>query len=140
MNFEAFLRKNANIVKEKEVYISDRFRDENGKLVPFKIKPLKKEVIEQIKNQMALDADKDKKITLKASTGLDYEDLMLTESIVFPDLTNKELQDSYGVIGEANLINEMLLLGEKARLTEEIAELNGFDDSKLRESIEQAKN
>ena len=34
----------------------------------------------------------------------------------------------------------MLLLGEKARLTEEIAELNGFDDSKLRESIEQAKN
>ena len=140
MNFEAFLRKNATIVKEKEVYISDRFKDENGKLVPFKIKPLKKEVIEQIKNQMALDVDKDKKISMKASTGLDYEDLMLTESIVFPDLTNKELQDSYGVIGEANLINEMLLLGEKARLTEEIAELNGFDDSKLRESIEQAKN
>jgi len=140
MNFEAFLRKNATIVKEKEVYISDRFKDENGKLVPFKIKPLKKEVIEQIKNQMALDVDKDKKISMKASTGLDYEDLMLTESIVFPDLTSKELQDSYGVIGEANLINEMLLLGEKARLTEEIAELNGFDDSKLRESIEQAKN
>lgn len=142
MSFESFLRSNAKMVDRKKVYVSERFTNiETGEIVPFVIKPLSSQTMEEIKNEMAINVNDAKKGSIiSGRQQTNSENLMLIESIVEPDLTNMQLQDSYGAMGEADLIDKMLLIGEKSRLVEAIAEFNGFDDSKINEKVDAIKN
>ena len=48
---------------------------------------------------------------------------------VFPNLADKELQDSYGVMGADAVLKAMLTAGEYANYLEKVQEVNGFDTS-----------
>ena len=54
-------------------------------------------------------------------------------------MKNAQLQDAYGVMGEAELLKEMLLSGEYTRLVLEVTKINGFD-ADLGKMVEEAKN
>ena len=56
-----------------------------------------------------------------------YEDAVLAESVVFPDLKDAELQNSYGVVGAERLLKKLLLAGEYDRLRMAVEEINGGD-------------
>ena len=56
-----------------------------------------------------------------------YEGAMLAESVVFPDLKDAELQNSYGVVGAERLLKKLLLTGEYDRLRMAVEEINGGD-------------
>ena len=58
---------------------------------------------------------------------------------VFPSLADKELQDSYGVMGADAVLKAMLTAGEYANYLEKVQEVNGFDTS-MDELVEDAKN
>ena len=58
---------------------------------------------------------------------------------VFPDLNNKELQDSYGVMGADELLKAMLSPGEYAEYCNKVSEVNDFDISND-ELVAEAKN
>lgn len=58
---------------------------------------------------------------------------------VYPDLNNKELQDSYGVMGSDELLKAMLSAGEYAEFCNKISEVNDFDID-LNDRVEEAKN
>ena len=58
---------------------------------------------------------------------------------VFPDLSNAELQNSYGVYGEDALLKAMLTLGEYNDYLEKVQEVNGFDVS-MQDLVDEAKN
>ena len=60
-------------------------------------------------------------------------------AVVYPDLNDKELQDSWGVMDAKELINAMLLPGEYNVLLQAIQQLNGWDLS-LDDIKEEAKN
>lgn len=60
-------------------------------------------------------------------------------SIVFPDLNDSELQESYGVRGAENLYSELFLLGEAAQILEKVTEISGIGGD-INEDIEAAKN
>ncbi|MCJ0199628.1 phage portal protein, partial [Clostridioides difficile] len=60
-------------------------------------------------------------------------------STVFPDLKDAELQNSYGVMGEAQLLKTMLTAGEYVNYTVKVNEVNGFDTS-FEDKVEEAKN
>lgn len=60
-------------------------------------------------------------------------------SIVYPDLNDAELQESYGVRGAENLYSEMFLLGEASLILEKVTEISGLDTS-INDDIEEAKN
>lgn len=62
-----------------------------------------------------------------------------TASIVYPDLNDVELQESYGVRGAENLFSVMFYLGEAAQILEKVTEISGIGGS-LTEDIEEAKN
>ena len=65
---------------------------------------------------------------------------LLAASVVFPDLLNAELQDSYGVKEPADLLKEMIDdPGEYDNFTEFVQNFNGFNIS-MREQVEEAKN
>jgi len=58
---------------------------------------------------------------------------------VFPDLNNKELQDSYQVMGAEALLKKMLTPGEYREYLSKVQEVNGFDIA-LEDLVEEAKN
>ena len=65
---------------------------------------------------------------------------MLASSIVFPDLYNAELQDSYGVSTPEDLVREMIDdPGEYNKFLAYVQEFNGFD-SNMEDKVEEAKN
>lgn len=58
---------------------------------------------------------------------------------VFPNLNDKELQDSYHAMGADALLKAMLTAGEYAGYLERVQQINGFDVG-LDDLVEEAKN
>lgn len=121
-------------VENKEVIISDRFL-EDGKPIPFIIKPVTQE---ENKFLIKKYTKKDKKGT-ETFDRAEYVQAMTAGAVVFPDLTNAELQKAYGVLGESALLQKMLYVGEYATLAQAIQEISGLDKN-INEDIEEAKN
>lgn len=64
---------------------------------------------------------------------------LLAESVVWPDLQEAELQDSWGALGAEQLLLRMLSPGEFAALQRAFVELN-LQGRGLGEQVAQAKN
>lgn len=121
-------------VENKEVVVSNRFQ-ENGKPVPFVIRPITQKENEQL---MKRHTKKDKKGNeIFDRTGYIHE--LTARAVVFPDLKNAELQSAYGVLGETELLKTMLYAGEYAELAQAVQELSGLDTD-INEEIEEVKN
>ena len=119
--------------EEKEVVVSNRFI-EDGKAVPFVIR-----AINQKENEALI-----RKHTKQGKNGpyfdqTGYSHAITAAGVVFPDLKNAELQKAYNVVGENELLKEMLLVGEYAVLSEEIQKLSGLN-SDINDHIEEVKN
>lgn len=131
-SLKAFL--NPIQVENKEVVVSNRFQ-ENGKPVPFVIRPITQKENEQL---MKRHTKKDKKGNeIFDRTGYIHE--LTARAVVFPDLKNAELQSAYGVLGETELLKTMLYAGEYAELAQAVQELSGLDTD-INEEIEEVKN
>lgn len=121
-------------VENKEVIISNRFA-EDGKTVPFIIKPITQE-----ENKMLI-----KKYTKKDKKGnetfdrTEYVSALTANAVVFPNLTSTELQKAYGVLGESALLQKMLYVGEYAELAQAVQALSGLDKD-INDDIEEVKN
>lgn len=69
-----------------------------------------------------------------------YTQQLTAASVVFPDLKNAELQRSYGVVGEVDLLGVLLLPGETTTLQEYVQQVNGFDPERLEREMDEVKN
>ena len=120
--------------ENKEVIVSERFK-ENGKPVPFVIRP-----ITQQENDGLL-----RKYTKKDKKGNEYFDKvsynqnLVAAAVVEPDLENSELQRAYGTLGADKTLVAMLYVGEFATLREAVQGLSGLDKD-INEDIDEAKN
>lgn len=131
-NMSAFLAENIEQVPHKEVVISKRIKDEDGKPVAWELQPLstarvrklRKESMRFVGGQMDIDLDV-----------LNME--LVLESVVFPDLKDPALQDSYGVMGEEQLLDKILLPGEYDELVGQVSVLCGYNSQEL---VDEAKN
>lgn len=132
MSLSAFL--NPVKCENKKVVISKRFVDENGNAEEWELQSLNENEVEKIRKavganvKQADNASKEK-----------YMSELCAKCVVYPDLKNAQLQDAYGVMGEAELLKEMLLSGEYTRLVLEVTKINGFD-ADLGKMVEEAKN
>lgn len=68
-----------------------------------------------------------------------YITKLVVRCVVFPNLNDKELQDSYKVMGAEQLVRTMLLPGEYADLAEKVQKVNGFEVS-MEDKVDEAKN
>ena len=113
--------------EEKEVIISNRFQDEKGNIVPFKIRALTQEENDTITKQ----ATRRVKVNGQMVEQLDSTDFsrrMVVAATVEPDFRAKELCDAYGVLDPLMVPGKMHLSGEYAKLLRAITELSGFED------------
>ncbi|SDX83098.1 phage tail assembly chaperone [Tepidimicrobium xylanilyticum] len=134
----AFLAQNALKTEIEKHVISDRFVDDKGNPIPWEIRALTEAENKALRNACTKKI-KDKGIV---TTNTDYDEYLaklIVESVVFPNLKDKELQESYGVVGAENLVRTMLTSGEYAKLLEVVQEVNGFDVG-MEELVEEAKN
>ena len=138
---DTFLAGNALKTENIEFVASKRFLGEDGKPIPWKL-----QTITSGKNSELRKASmKPQPIPGKKNRfemGIDvylYVSKLIVACTVFPDLNDKELQDSYGVMGAEELLDAMLLPGEKDALGAKVQEINGYD-AEADEQVEEAKN
>ena len=132
-SLSAFL--NPAKAENKEVIVSERFQ-ENGKPVPFVIRPVTQE-----ENQVLLKkhTKKNKKTGEETMDRVAYNHDLAATAVVFPPLENAELQNAYGTLGAAKTLAAMLYIGEFANLFQAVQELSGLDVD-INDEIEEAKN
>lgn len=124
--------------EEKEVFISDRFKDEEGKVVPFKIRSVTQEENDALNRQSFRKVRGADGQMVKEFDLITYRRKLAVLATVFPDFTDKELCDAYGTMDATEVVPKMLRSGEFSFLIEKIGELSGFtaDDA----TVTEAKN
>lgn len=122
-------------VNNREVIVSERFK-ENGKPVPFVIRPITQKENEVLIRQ---NTKKSKKNEQPEFDRVAYQHSLVAAAVVEPDLENAELQKAYGVLGAPKLLAEMLYIGEFAILMKEVQEISGLDID-INDDIEEVKN
>lgn len=129
-----FLKENREKRNNEFFCPSEDFKDVDGNGVKWEIKPvstreeeiIREESMELVEGRYRLNVSK-------------YVEKMVVEAIVFPNLFDVSLQDSYGVRTPADLVKEILNKpGDYSRLAAFVQSMNGFKT--MREDIEEAKN
>lgn len=126
-NFEAFMQP---VVEEtKEVVISERFKDKNGKVQKVVLKGLSSEETQRIIQDSSRRGDDDLALTRR----------MIVECMVSPNLKDKALCDYYKVYDPEDLVLKIFSQpSEYKKLAEEVTKLLKIKtDAQLRED---AKN
>ena len=125
-------RRPADLIEKAAV--SESFTDEDGVPVLWELKAVSASEDEALR----LSSVKRQNGSFELDTNM-YAAKLAAATVVFPDLNDARLQDSYGVMGADRLLKEMLKAGEYRRLLKKVREINGFGQvtSGL---IEEAKN
>lgn len=134
-NLSAFLKQNKKGINNVKFAASERFTDENGKPIEWEIRPVSSKKADIIREECTIQKGKNFKVDSKK-----FNKLLAVECTVFPDLNDKDLQDSYGVMGAEQLIQELLDVdGEYQGYINKILEVCGYTKSE-QELVDEAKN
>lgn len=137
-----FLKKNKQERKNAFFPATKNFVDKNGDPIMWEVRPLTTSENERIQVECTKEVPvPGKKGMFRSKTDTQmYLTKLMVAAIVFPDLYNKELQDSYGVMTPEDLLKELIdNPAEFNDFREFIVEQSGFDKD-LNEEIEEAKN
>ena len=137
---EMFFKQNVVQKENKKVAISDRFVGEEGKAIEWELKAITAQDDSKIREaNTAIKELPNRKGQFAPQLNTEkYMAMLLASCVVFPDLADAELQDSYGVKNKPDLLTAMLLPGEYQDLAAEIQKINAFKT--MEEKVEEAKN
>lgn len=122
-------------VGNKKVMVSDRFK-ENGKPVPFTIRPITQKENEGL---IRKHTKRNKKTGEETFDRVSYNHDLAATAVVEPDLNSAELQSAFGTLGADKTLAAMLYIGEFVVLLQEVQELSGLD-ADINDDIDEAKN
>ena len=136
MALQAFLKQNKVQAEEVLYPASKAFLDEKGAPMMWRLKPLK-----------SRDADKIRKVCNSYGKGgkvsvdnAKFNRMVVVNCVVEPNLKDAELQDSYGVMGEEELVLEMLDNdGEYQALVKKCLQISGYSQNDT-ELVDEVKN
>ena len=140
-DFTAFMAQN-KIKRENVKYAASKsFVDKDGKPLLWEIKQIgnkEDEALRKMCTRQVKVPGKPNMYRPEMDSAL-YLGKLAAACTVFPDLKNKELQDSYKVMGDDELLKEMLSPGEYADFCNKVSEVNGFEVD-INDKVEEAKN
>ena len=140
-DFSAFLAQN-KIKRENVKFVASKnFVGEGGKPIAWEIRPIDCEEDEALRKSCT------RQIKVPGRPGayrseIDsnaYVGKLAARCTVYPNLNDKELQDSYKVMGDDSLLKKMLSPGEYADYCNKVSEINGFEQD-INELVDEAKN
>ncbi len=134
MNFTEFMLQNVNKIENIKYVVSDRFTDNDGKPMEWEIRCLDRLEEEEIMKTCYKKNN---------SKGLELDELLfagklMANSVVYPNLNNAMLQNSYGVMSADTLLKKMLIPYEYLCLQVQVQRLNSNQIS-IKETVEAAK-
>lgn len=136
----AFMAQNAKQVENKNYVASQRFTDENGKPIEWELQCITAGENQKLRKSCTKSVPVNGKrgqYTQEFDTAA-YQSKLAVKCVLFPDLNDAQLQESYGVMCAEQLITAMLTSGEFDNLMAAILDHNGFADDG--ERIDEAKN
>ena len=137
----SFFKQNKKIKENTFFKATKGFCDENGEPLKWEIRPITTKVNERIQESCMIEIPipgKPNQYRQKVNVG-EYSKKLIAASVVHPDLYDKELQDSYGVMTPEELVQELVDdSGEWNAFLLFINKYNGFVS--LQEEITDAKN
>jgi hypothetical protein len=119
------------------VIISDRFKSEDGKPLPFKIRKIDNETAGALLKRCTKNEKVHGQI-VQRTDNTKYTNMLILACVVEPNFADKEMCDFYKVINPEDVPGRMLSVGEFNRLSEAIMDFNDFDTPEKIE--EEAKN
>lgn len=137
-----FLKKNKAVKENLRVAATKSLTDEKGMPLMWEVRPITTKEDNRMRDECTIE------VPVTGKPGLyrpklnseKYLAKMAASCIVYPNLDDKELQDSYGVMGAEQLVMEMLdNPGEFNTFMNRIQEYNGFTDT-FQEKVDEAKN
>ena len=135
-----FMADNAEETPEEKVFVSKRFKDKKGKVIPFIMKAIETTRIDEIEKAcMQPEFFKGRKVGESIDRGR-FHARIAVETTVYPDFKAEELRKSYKTEDPVEVAKRVLSVGgEYSAWIEESMRINGFDDS-FEDLEEEAKN
>ena len=139
-DFSVFMAGNAKQDETVKYVASKRFTSK-GKPVEWELKAIGSDLDEAIRKECTKRVPiAGKRGQYNQETDTDkYVGRMCVACTVYPNLNDKELQTSYGVMSADALLKKMLLPGEYTEYKAKVMEVNGYDLS-MEELVDEAKN
>lgn len=139
--FAKFMKEN-KIVRENEKYAPTRSLMDEGKPLLWEFRHITSKENEEIRENCTMDVQVTGKpnIYRPRLDSRKYMSKLIAASVVYPDLLDKELQDSYGVMTPEELLFELVNdAGEYQDLAAWVQAFQGFGKS-MNEKVDEAKN
>ena len=140
-NFSKFMKANKTQKQNVMHPVTESLKDENGKPLLWEIRPLTTRENEAIREACTMEVPiKGKPNQYRPKVDMNkYQVKLVCAAIVNPDLNDKDLQDSYGVMSAEDLIKEMVdNPAEYTDLMIFVQNISGFKT--LQEEVDEAKN
>ena len=138
-DFKAFLQQNALETENIKFPVSNRFLDENKQPIAWEIKAVTSDEDSRLRKAHTKKVTGKGGIVTQNFDAEEYLAALAARCVVFPNLNNAELQNSYGVMSAEQLVKKMLKPGEYQTLMQKVQEVNGYDVG-INELVEEAKN
>ncbi len=141
-NLSVFLKGNKAVRQNYKYVASQAFKDENGNPVEWELRPITTKERERIEADCTTEvAVPGKPYATKPKVDYNkFMNMIIAAAVVFPNLNDKELQDSYGVMGAEELVTELLDdYNEHLNLFRYINDVNGLSES-FKEKVDKVKN
>lgn len=144
--FSAFMAQNVEKIENRKVVVSDRFKDENGKPIEWEIRAIMEDENQAIQNKCFVNVPVPGKpgVYAREIDQTKYTNAMIAASVVYPDLNDAELQDSWAkekndpsIKTPEKLLKVMLTSAEMGTLASAVVNIKKTDEAEL---IEEAKN
>lgn len=124
--------------KEVLLVASERFKNKKGEVIPWRFRILTaKEISNYKKEAVRTEKRNGQRITISNMDEMTKK--AMVDTIVYPDIKNMSLQDSYGAHSERSLLEKMLTGPELERLGDKFLREQGFLED-INTTIETAKN
>ena len=150
ISIERFYAQNQIKRPVEKFIVSASFVDDEGNPIPWEIRPITFEENEKLMNSPYVTVEEtDRRTGTKTYRTLEteYVAAICAQSVVFPNLGDRELQRSFSeatgknITSKSQLIKVMLTVGELSRLSEKVIEISDLgDDNRLDELIGEVKN
>ena len=124
----------------KDVIISKRFKDDDGNLVPFKIKVLSQAENEKLRVRASKPIKRNGVIVGQDFDSIKYGNMLVIASVVEPNFADAELCKAYNTLDPEEVPGKMLTAGEFNKLVRAINDLNGFSEDTEEVLEAEAKN
>lgn len=121
MSTNPFLKQNKKKQEDIKIVVSDNFVDDKGNPVPFVMRIISAEEADRL-SETCMEPVIDPNTRRKVGSEINQKRLqqeLLVNSIVYPDLNDQEMLDSWEAKTPAQLLDKMLNMDEKSILVRE---------------------